>query len=198
MDTSQETLSAPAAMPVADRLPPHSTQDDPLLDCLVEITRMHGTPYTAQALSNGLPLENNRLTPSLLERAAARAKFSSRILRRALQGIPSGLLPAIVLLHDSRADILLEEREDGSFLLQFPEVSSTVEMTAAELQAVYTGYLCFVRPQFRFEKRASQGVVGKQGHWFWSAVLDNKRLYREHCWRRCSSTCLRWRFPCSA
>jgi len=179
MDTSQETLSAPAAMPVADRLPPHSTQDDPLLDCLVEITRMHGTPYTAQALSNGLPLENNRLTPSLLERAAARAKFSSRILRRTLQGIPTGLLPAIVLLHDRRAAILLEEREDGSFLLQFPEVSSPVEMTAAELQAVYTGYLCFVRPQFRFEKRASQGVEGKQGHWFWSAVLDNKRLYRD-------------------
>ncbi|WP_424953335.1 type I secretion system permease/ATPase [Comamonas aquatica] len=179
MDTSQETLSAPAAMPAADRLPPHSTQDDPLLDCLVEITRIHGTPYTAQALSNGLPLKDNRLTASLLERAAARAKFSSRILRRSLQDVPTGLLPAIVLLHNNRAAILLEERADGSFLLQFPEVASPVEMTTTELQAMYTGYLCFVRPQFRFEKRAAQGIQAKHGHWFWSAVLDNKRLYRD-------------------
>src|SRR5690606_25410784 len=130
-------------------------------------TRIHGTPYTAQALSNGLPLENNRLTPSLLERAAPRAKFSSRILRRELEVVPYGLLPAIGLLHARRAAILLDEREDGSFLLQFPEVSSPVEMTAEELQAIYAGYRCFVPPQFRFEKRASQGVEGKQGHWFW-------------------------------
>lgn len=178
MDTTQETLSA-ATEHVADRLPPHSTQDDPLLDCLVEITRIHGTPYTAQALSNGLPLQDNRLTASLLERAAARAKFSARILRRSLQGIPSGLLPAIVLLHNNRAALLLEEREDGSYVLQFPEVGSPVEMSAQALEAIYTGYLCFVRPQFRFEKRAASGIKAKHGHWFWSVVLDNKRLYRD-------------------
>ncbi|MDH1815141.1 type I secretion system permease/ATPase [Comamonas aquatica] len=179
MDTTSTTLPASAAAHAADRLPPHSTQDDPLLDCLVEITRFHGTPYTAQALSNGLPLVNNRLTPSLLERAAARAKFSSRIVRRTLQGVPAGLLPAIVLLQGNRAALLLETREDGSFLLQFPEVASPVEMPAQELLALYTGYLCFVRPQFRFEKRAAAQGQRRQGHWFWSAVLDNKRLYRD-------------------
>lgn len=179
MDTPSEPLSAAAPEHAADRLPPHSTQDDPLLDCLVEITRMHGVPHSAQALSNGLPLQNNRLTPSLLERAAARAKFTCRILRRDLQGIPGGLLPVIVLLRDDRAAILLEERADGTVVVQFPEVASPVEMSAAELQARYTGYTCFVRPQFRFEKLATQEVKAKHGHWFWSAVLDNKRLYRD-------------------
>ena len=48
-----------------------AAHDDPLLDCLVEITRLHGVTATAQALSSGLPLEEHRLTPALLPRAAA-------------------------------------------------------------------------------------------------------------------------------
>lgn len=164
----------------ASRLPPHSTQDDPLLTCLVEITRHHGRPHTAQALSSGLPLVNHQLTVSLLERAAARAKFSTRILRRELKGIAQGLLPAIVILQGNRAALLLRELQAGErYLLQFPEAPTPVEVTAAELQDMYAGYVCFVRPQFQFEDRAKQGLAQKNGHWFWSAVLSNKRLYRD-------------------
>ena len=169
----------PASFAQADRIPPHSTQDDPLLACLVEITRHHGTPYTAQALSSGLPLVNHQLTVSLLERAAAKAKFTTRILRRDLHGVPEGLLPAILILQNKRAALLKAELPDGRFLVQFPEAAAPIEMQADALQALYAGYLCFVRPQFHFENRAKQGVDKSQGHWFWTAVLGNKRLYRD-------------------
>lgn len=170
----------PLGEQTASRLPPHSTQDDPLLACLVEITRHHGRPHTAQALSNGLPLVNHQLTVSLLERAAARAKFSTRVLRRELKGIAQGLLPAIVILQGNRAALLLRELQAGErYLLQFPEAPTPVEVDAAELQDMYAGYVCFVRPQFQFEDRAKQGLAPKNGHWFWSAVLSNKRLYRD-------------------
>ena len=36
---------------------------DPLLDCLVELTRIHGRPSTRAALTAGLPLEAGQLTP---------------------------------------------------------------------------------------------------------------------------------------
>ncbi|WP_413788690.1 type I secretion system permease/ATPase [Comamonas halotolerans] len=161
------------------RSPSHSTLDDPLLMCLVEISRVHGTPYSAQALSTGLPLVNNRLTPSLLERAAARAHFTTRIVRRELHGIPPGLLPAIVLLNDGRAALLLQQLEGERFVLQFPESASPIELDATDLQDMYSGFLCFVRPQFRFEARADQGLKTSSEHWFWSAILGNKRLYRD-------------------
>ena len=143
----------------AFRLPPHSTQDDPLLMCLVEVTRIHGTPYTAQALSTGLPLVNNKLTPTLLERAALRARFTTRIVRREIAGVPDGLLPAILLLQNNRAALLLKQLDAGRYLVQFPESSSPLEVRAEELQAIYTGFMCFVRPQFRFERRAEQGLL---------------------------------------
>ena len=54
------------------RVDPRSTHDDPLLDCLVELTRVHGVPSTAQALPPGVPRVDRGLTPAQVPRAAAR------------------------------------------------------------------------------------------------------------------------------
>jgi len=60
---------------------------DPLLDCLVELTRIHGRPSTHAALTAGLPLPAEGLTPSLFVRAAQRAGFASKLVRRSLDKI---------------------------------------------------------------------------------------------------------------
>lgn len=171
--------SAPKVKNVGWQLPPHATHDDPLLSCLVEITRRHGHPLTAQALSNGLPLVNQRLTPSLLARAAARAHYTTKILRRSLHGIPAGLLPAIAILKEDRACLLLQELEQGRWLVQFPESESPVELEAEALKAQFADLICFVRPQFRTEQRAEQQAAPRSSHWFWAVVLSNWRLYRD-------------------
>lgn len=161
-------------------MPPHETHADPLLDCLVQLTQLHGKPHTAQALSNGLPLVDQRLTPSLLARAAARAQFTTRIVQRDLAGVPDGLLPAILILNGNRACLLLKELSGGKFLVQYPESDAPVEVSAQALQQDYAGLMCFVRPQFWFEQRSvQQGMEPRSGHWFWAVVLENKRLYRD-------------------
>lgn len=170
-----------AHAPAGDwRMPAHETHADPLLDCLVQLTNLHGKPYTAQALSNGLPLVDQRLTPSLLARAAARAQFSTRIVQRSLDAVPQGLLPAILILHGDRACLLLRTLESGRFLVQYPESESPVEVEAQALLQDYAGLMCFVRPQFRFEPRSvQQGMEPRSSHWFWAVILENRRLYRD-------------------
>ena len=166
---------APTGMP-----PPHVVHDDPLLACLVALTRIHGNPLTAQALSHGLPLVEQRLTPSLLPRAAQRAHCTARVVRRGLDNLPAALLPAIVLLHGNRAALLLDAQQDGKLLVQFPESDSPVSMARDELQAAYSGVMCFVRPQYRIEKRSVQeGATARSSHWFWAAIWENWRLYRD-------------------
>jgi ATP-binding cassette subfamily C protein LapB len=161
------------------RVPPHQTHDDPLLGCLVEITRVHGNPCTPQALSSGLPLVENKLTPSLLPRAASRAQCSARLVRRHLKSLPTGLLPAILMLRGARACLLLEVRQN-SYLVQYPEAGGgPVEVSAASLLADYTGLACFVRPLFRFEERAPKVTGVRSRHWFWAAILENRNLYRD-------------------
>ncbi len=169
------------AAPDADWHPGESaTHDDPLLDALVILTQLHGNPFTAVALSSGLPLVDNLLTPSLLPRAAARAGLTARIVRKPLGAIAPGLLPAILLLHDRRACVLLERLPDGGARVRFPEAGESAEVLGAdELAALYTGLVCFVRPRFRFEARAPQVKAVRASHWFWGTVFENWRLYRD-------------------
>ncbi|MDS1139638.1 type I secretion system permease/ATPase [Pusillimonas sp. SM2304] len=158
--------------------PPHLVHDDPLLACMVALTKIHGHPCSAQALSGGLPLVNDRLTLALLPRAAARAHCSARLLRRQLNNLPDALLPAILILKGERACLLLEARA-GTYVVQYPEVDTPVEVVADVLNADYTGLAYFVKPLFRFEPRARDTPQARSKHWFWAVVFENWRLYRD-------------------
>lgn len=154
---------------------------DPLLDCLVELTRLHGRPSTRAALSAGLPLESGCLTPSLFARAAARGGLSSRIVRRKLGAIDAALLPVILLLKGDEACVLLGWNAAGDEArLLFPETGQgEVILTRSELAERYVGIALFARPRFTFDARTPE--VGKivQRHWFWGALLEQAPLYRD-------------------
>jgi len=154
---------------------------DPLLDCLVELTRLHGRPSTRAALSAGLPLKDGCLTPSLFSRAAARAGLASRIVRRALDAVDNALLPVILLLKGDQACVLLGWNEAGdSARLLFPETGQgEVELSRVELTERYLGIALFARPRFAFDARTPE--VGKvvQRHWFWGALLEQAPVYRD-------------------
>jgi len=128
---------------------------DPLLDCLVELTRIHGRPSTRAALVSGLPLEKGVLSPSLFARAAGRAGLSAKVSRRPLDRIDEALLPAVLLLANEEACVLLGWDEAGqNARLLFPETGQgTVHMTREALAARYTGIAIFARPHFRFDSR---------------------------------------------
>ncbi|STR44883.1 type I secretion system permease/ATPase [Iodobacter fluviatilis] len=162
------------------RVGEHQSRFDPLLDCLAELTRIHGQPWTCEALSAGLPLTDNLLSPSLVPRAAARAGLSARVVRRALQELPSSLFPVILLLKDRGACLLLEWTDDGMARICFPETGESSELVDAEsLAALHNGIVIFVRPKFRFEARAPEHGAVRSRHWFWGVVKDNWRLYRD-------------------
>lgn len=158
----------------------HQTHFDPLLDCLVELTRIHGVPWTRQALAAGLPLVDNLLTPSLFSRAASRAGLTARVVRRKISDIPTRLLPVVVLLENRSAVLLLDRQEDGLLAVRFPETGESAELIPqAELEAQYSGVAIFVRPRFRFDDRTPELGQVRARHWFWGVVFDNWRLYRD-------------------
>ena len=54
-------------------VPTNAGAYDPLLASLVHVTGLLGRPWSAEALSAGLPVPETGLTPELFVRAAARA-----------------------------------------------------------------------------------------------------------------------------
>ena len=154
---------------------------DPLLDCLVELTRIHGRPSTRAALSAGLPLSKEGLTPSLFARAAAHAGFSSKVVRRALDKIDTALLPVILLLENNEACLLQGWSEDGaSAQLLLPDAAQgAVYLSREELTVRYTGVAIFSRPHFRFDQRTPPLVEVPQRHWFWGAILEQRSIFKD-------------------
>ena len=154
---------------------------DPLLDCLVELTRMYGRPSSRAALSAGLPLSKNGLTPSLFARAASHAGFSGKVVRRALDKIDPALLPAILLLNNNQACVLISwNPATRNAKLLFPDAGQgEVFLSLDELNERYTGITLFSRPRFRFDLRTPSVADVVQKHWFWSAILEQTPLFKD-------------------
>ena len=162
------------------RVGEHSVHFDPLLNSVVAIARIFGIATTQEALSAGLPLEDNLITPALLPRAAARAGLTAKLARRSLNDLRPGLLPAILLLKDKQACILLEWLDTGDARVRFPENGESSDvLTREELEAFFAGIVFFIRPVFNFDLRTPETGQVKSRHWFWGVVLQNWRLYRD-------------------
>ena len=172
-------MSDTAVNPVA-RLRENLIQPDPLLDCLVEVCRLNGQAASRAALAAGLPLIAGRLTLELAERAATRMGMATRLQRLPLAQIDAAALPAILVLNDNKACVLVGHDADGQAQVLLPETGQgVVTLTPAALAARYAGVTLFVRPQFRFDSRAPAARSAKHGHWFWSAIGSQRFVYRD-------------------
>ncbi len=154
---------------------------DPLLDCLVELSRIHGRPNTRAALVAGLPLDKGVLPPTLFARAASRAGLAAKVVRRPLERIDAALLPVVLLTADNEACLLLGWDEGGEQArLLFPDTGQgTVTLSRDALAQRYTGIAIFARPHFRFDKRTPEVGEVKLRHWFWGALADQHRVYKD-------------------
>ena len=152
-----------------------------LLDCLVELTRIHGRPMTHSALIAGLPVDKGGLTPSTFSRAATKAGFATKIQKMPFEDLGQELLPAILLLNKNKACVLLSiNKEKATASVLFSETGQgMINMPISKLKTIFTGYVIFSRPRFRLDQRTPEITEVAGRHWFWSAFLEQKSLYKD-------------------
>ncbi|MGW8287726.1 MAG: type I secretion system permease/ATPase [Desulfobulbales bacterium] len=158
------------------------THDDPLLDCLMQLVKLHGRSATRSSLSTGLPLVQNRLTVELFPRAASRAGLSARLLHRSLDKISNLQLPIVLLLQDHKACILasIDDRAE-QYKILMPETGMGEQtVPRRELESIYSGYSLFVKPKFRLESEDVDKIrLASERGWFWGTLLEHWRVYRD-------------------
>ncbi len=156
---------------------PRGRHDDPLLDSLLVLCQLQGKPVSRTTLTAGLPLEEHRLPSHLLPRAAGRAGLRARILKRSLHDIPVMSLPAMLLLREGRAAILVGWASDGSARLMTGETDGgEIRVDHNTLQQNYLGLVMFAQPAHRVETaRPSQRVHGR--HWLRHMLGFSRGLY---------------------
>lgn len=166
-----------------ERLREDLLHPDPLLDCLLEVCRLHGVNASRASLSAGLPLQDGRLTLSLAERAAQRAGMFSKLQRIKPNKIDAATLPAVLVLRGNDACVLLGWTAEGDARVLMPETGQgAVVMARKDLARRYSGVVLYVRPHFRFDERTPEVRATTKGHWFWSAIASQRGVYRDVLW----------------
>ncbi len=180
-------MQQPIDQPVTDPQVPswdapasRETHDDPLLDCLTIVAKIFERPCTAEAVTAGLPLVDNRLTPALFVRAAKRAGLSARLVKRSLDNISSLVLPAVLLLANKQACILESMTEGGTLRIIQPESGGGVtEIAQEELATIYSGHVIFVRPTYKYDNRTHNIQQVRPNRWFWDTLKNSWPIYSE-------------------
>ncbi|WP_281691748.1 type I secretion system permease/ATPase [Cloacibacillus porcorum] len=172
---SAETTTAPRE---ASGLP----GGGPLAASLTLIAALHGRRISRDALLSGLPMENGVLTPTLFSRAAKRAGLASKIIKSPLERINGLLCPAVLILGGSRACVVTSidaAAEKASVIFPGEMDEGTAELPFETLRDIYTGYVIYLKPQFKFDERAGADDKRRKGHWFWETLATEKNIYRD-------------------
>jgi len=170
--------SEAASVPVEYSGP--TTRDDQLLSCLVIMTRIFGSPKSPAALAAGLPIGDEGLTPDLFLRAADRATLSASQIKRKLDQVDKMSLPAVLLLKNRKACVLLSPPRAGMAEIATPDnLDGSHSYPLAELEAVYTGVQIVVRPKIRLDTRSADLTEARPRNWFWTNVAKFMPVYGE-------------------
>ena len=175
----QDPITAAAA--AANWRLPHTspTVDDPLLDCLIVLTAIFERPHSAEALTAGLPLVQNRITPELFVRAAGRAGLAARIVKRPLAEISDLSLPCVLLLKDSRACVLVSLKGDKATVVMPETGHGMLDVAPDALAARYLGFAIFARPEYQFDARSEATESSSPRGWFWGTLARFWRIYTQ-------------------
>ncbi len=163
---SQTEERAPIAAEQGDLAP-----SDPLLGCLEFIAKHHDQAITGDLLKAGLPLVDGKLTPSLFIRAAGRAGFSARLVKRPLARLSPLVLPAVLILDDDTACVLTAVGRRKKLEVVLPETGGGVtKIDLKQLKKRYSGYAILVKPEYKFDDRTSEVRPKQARSWFWGTM----------------------------
>ncbi|NOR69413.1 MAG: type I secretion system permease/ATPase [Methylomarinum sp.] len=153
--------------------------DDSLLLALLSICKILHTPHSSESLTAGLPLVDNKLTPALFVRAAKRAGFSTRLIKRPLDKISSLVLPAVLLLKDNKTCVLIAKNNE-QYTIVLPETDSGEKTVSLEdLEQEYIGSAFFIQVNHTFDERTADSATPKIKHWFWDVIFKSWPIYLE-------------------
>ncbi|CAG35242.1 type I secretion system permease/ATPase [Desulfotalea psychrophila] len=166
-------------------------RSDPLLLCLVTLTKIDKKPASAEALIEGLPFDPNdekkrlfsiKSSNSNFSRAAGRAGFSSTLQQRPLSSIPAVVLPVILLLKNDAACVLTKILpEQGKAVIIIPSIDDEpMEISMEKLEEDYLGYVFFLKRKyegFGQDKLVNKDKRKGNKNWFFGTLYKFKDIY---------------------
>lgn len=155
----------------------HTTEKpvDSLLHCLVYLTRHYGRAKSPDALISALPYDESGMGPELFCQAAERLGLETGIEKKArIADIHEDVLPCVMITGKETACVLLPDLK-----LYDPARDEIVSLNAQEMDALFSGYVIYVKPTASFvdPDTVNQDQKASENHWFWGPFWKNRAVY---------------------
>ena len=157
-------------------------KEDTLLESLLFLSKYHKRTSSAESLIAGLAIYNSLMTPSMFEKSAKRIGLITKAVNRKLLDIDNLALPAVMLLNNNKACVILNidtQTNQATLIMPHLSVDSQINLNLGELEKLYTGNLIIVKPAYNFENRVDKDVqVSDSKKWFWRTMKKNFGIYK--------------------
>ena len=156
-------------------------EEDTLLESLLFLSKFHKRTASAESLIAGLAIHNTLMTPSMFQKSAKKIGLIVKAVSRKLQDIDNKALPAVMILNNNKACVVLNiDKSIDEVKLILPHVSSgEINLSIDEIEKLYTGNLFIVKPAYNFENRVDKDVeITDTKRWFWRTMKKNLSLYK--------------------
>lgn len=149
-----------------------------LLDHLSLLTRMHGTPVSAITFASLTPRDSQGdFDLKVLGEELTHQGFENKLNKTPLTKIHNLTLPAVLLLRDEHACILKKLDLDSRMaLIEVHEIGER-EVSLADLQEQYLGYVWHVKPKAEADIRSELPEYHLPKGWFWRVIWRFRRYY---------------------
>jgi ATP-binding cassette, subfamily C, bacterial LapB len=179
------TIEEEGAVDAIPELDAIGVDHDALLHSMVYLTRHHGNERSANSLLDGMPVDG-LLNPDQAVRVMRAAGYNAGLMQRDIGHIHALLLPAILLLKNGDACVLVKRLEAA------PGVSPMCELvmpgpefhvcraTESELELEYLGFALVAtpRPVQAGSSKAEEPLLDLSGHWLWGTLRRFVPYYR--------------------
>ena len=159
------------------RQDPRQSHDDPLLDALMIVCKLHNIATSRNVLTTGLPLEAHTLTIETFPRAAGRAGLKARVVQRPLENITAMSLPAVLLLKNNQTAVLIGwDQQQRARLLPSETEGGEITVSPETLAENYSGRVIFISPEHEFDAQPT-ATLPRTTAWFQDTLKLSKFLY---------------------
>ena len=156
-------------------LPGPDANQDPILNVVQHLAELWGRPASRDAIVAGLPLEDGRLTESLLEPALDRVGLRTRNARKSLRQLADFEMPAIFVSLQGELQVCMAREANGA--LRCFQASSNreriLDRSMVDLR-VRRNFL-IVQPEFGGSDTAPHAAQTRKTHWLRAALSGHWR-----------------------
>jgi len=182
---ARPSLQEEGAVDAIPELDAIGVDHDALLHSMVYLTRHHGKERSPDSMLDGMPIDG-LLNPDQAVRVMRAAGYNAGLMQRDIGDIHALLLPAILLLKNGDACVLVRRLDTPrgqsptcEIVMPGPEFHSC-KATEAELAQEYLGFALVATPLPEMAHGAGrdQALLSPNGHWLWGTLRRFIPYYR--------------------